>query len=75
MVVVRPGSLVIIDVEIEFNFLNYLKIEIDLQHINRGKNLTRETNLSEEEILILVKEFLNGEILESEVQKDYGDEI
>jgi len=74
MVVVRPDGLLVIDVEIEFNFLNYSKLEIDLHNINRGKKLTRYSNFSLEEVLIIVKTFFDGEVVELDIQKHYGDE-
>jgi hypothetical protein len=37
VVVIRPNGLQCFEVDIEFNNLLYSKIEIDLQHINRGK--------------------------------------
>ena len=74
MAIVRPKSLEIIDVEIEFNFVSYRKIEIDLHHINRGKSLTRESTFSLFEIVNLVKIFLEGKILKPDNQRMYGDE-
>ena len=44
------------------------------QHINHGKGLTRLTNLSVEEVVILVEAFIDGEILELNTPKYYGDE-
>lgn len=75
MSVIRPDGLQIVDIAIDFNFLKYSKLEIDLHHINRGKKLTRYTNFSTEEVLKIVKSILNDEVLESSTQKDYGDEI
>lgn len=74
MVVIRPEGLQIIDVDIEFNLLNYSKLEIDLQHINRGKWLTRETSFLLGEILNLVTNFLDGELIEADAQKVYENE-
>lgn len=75
MSVIRPDGLQIVDIAIDFNFLKYSKLEIDLHHINRGKKLTRYTNFSTEEILKIVKAILNYEVLESSTQKDYGDDM
>lgn len=72
--VIRPDGLQIIEVDIEFNYLKYSKLEIDLHHINREKKFTRETNFSAKEIFILVTVFLDGEVLELNAQEVYGDE-
>lgn len=72
MVVVRPDDLVRVDVEIEFNFLIYNKLEIDLRHINQGKSLTRHTGFTTFDIMDVVSDFLDGEICEVDEQKDYG---
>jgi hypothetical protein len=74
MVVTRPDGLVIVDVEIEFNFLNYSKVEIDLQHINQGKNVTRKTQFSVEEAVNLVIALIDGQVIELDSQRYYGDD-
>lgn len=53
----------IVKVDIEFNYLHYTKLEIDLEHINRGKNFSRETKFSVEEIIFLAQLFIDGEHL------------
>lgn len=74
MVVIRPGDLVIVDVEIEFNFHFYTKLEIDLRHINRGKGFTRETNYSIDQVAFLAKSLLHGDTSDLYIEKIYGDE-
>jgi hypothetical protein len=74
MTVIRPRGLVVVEVDIEFNLLNYYKLEIDLEHINRGKNYTRETQYTLREIVDLVTLFIDKEILSSHATKNYGDE-
>ncbi len=74
MAVIRPDDLVIIDVEINFNLQNYYKIEIDLNHINYGKNFTRKTDLTVEEIKILVTSLLDTRIFAPHAERDYGDD-
>jgi hypothetical protein len=74
MAVIRPKDLMIVKVDIEFNYLHYTKLEIDLEHINRGKNFSRETKFSVEEIIFLAQLFIDGEHLELDAQKYYEDE-
>jgi hypothetical protein len=74
MVVDRPDGLVVVDVEIEFNFKVYKKLEIDLKHINSGKNFSRETNFSVDEIVDLVINFLDGNVLEPHSHRKFEDE-
>jgi hypothetical protein len=74
MVVIRPDILQIVDIDIEFNYVKYSKLEIDLQHINRGKKLTRHSNFLLEEVLILVTFILDGEVIGLNASKSCGDE-
>jgi hypothetical protein len=41
MSVTRPESLIIINTEMEFNLRDFKKLEVDLKHINEGKDQTR----------------------------------
>jgi hypothetical protein len=74
MAVVRPDDLVTVDVEIEFNFLYYNKIEIDLEHINRGKSNTREAGYRVDEVTNIVKSLLDGAMSDVYTKKYYGDD-
>lgn len=74
MAVIRPDDLVIVDVEVEFNFLIYNKLEIDLRHINHGKTFTRETSYTVDEITCIVRSLLNGVISDVYTEKYYGNE-
>lgn len=74
MAVIRPGDLFVVDVKIEFNFEKYSKLEIDFQHINRGKGFTRDEDFSIETIVKYVTMILDKELSEAELEKEYGDE-
>lgn len=74
MAVTRPANLVIVDVEIEFNFLIYTKLEIDVNHINYGKSFTRVVNYSANEVAGLVHLLLDGVSSDLYTEKVYGDE-
>lgn len=74
MAVIRPDDLVIVDAEIIFNFVLYTKLEIDLQHINRGKKFTRESDYTATDVVELVTEFLNGDTFAPESMVEYDTE-
>ncbi len=74
MSVTRPESLIIINTEMEFNLRDFKKLEVDLKHINEGKDQTRETKWLIEDVLALVKVFIDGQIQIAESHFDYKDE-
>ena len=71
---VRPDNLVEIEVDMELNLNGYTKIEIDSNHINYGRDLTRATNLAIDEIKEIVLYFLDRRIIEPEGEVIYGKE-
>ena len=53
-VIKRPELLIYSEVEILFNFKEISILEIDLEHINKGKNKTRNNRLNAEEVVKIV---------------------
>ncbi|MDD0852101.1 hypothetical protein HBN50_03290 [Halobacteriovorax sp. GB3] len=67
----RPSGLEAVEVNIEFNFLNYTKLEIDLAHVNKDGR----SSYSCEDVAEIVSHLLNGLRLEASDEKAFGEEI
>lgn len=69
--IIRPDGLVIVEVNIEFNFLNYTKLEIDLAHVNKDER----SSYTSDEVAKIVSHLLNGLRLEASDEKAFGEEV
>lgn len=65
----RPKDLVTVDVEIEFNTVCYVRLEIDLGHVNKGGR----SQYSVAEVGEIVKSFLDSQILQPSGNQFFGD--
>lgn len=59
---------------IYFNFIEFEKVEIDLEHINKGKLGTRKNHISEDNVLLVAQALINNEILIPSGSKNFGQE-
>lgn len=69
--IVRPDGLLIVEVDIEFNFLSYTKLEIDLAHVNKGER----SSYTSKDVAEIVSHLLDGLRLEVSDEKSFGEEI
>jgi hypothetical protein len=69
---IRPDDLVYVDVDIEFNLKKFTSLEIDLRHINNGSKATRSTQYSVDEVVEIVRKFLNNQMVDEFSKRDYG---
>ena len=69
---VRPKNLVVVSTEITFNYVVFTELEIDLNHINFGKDQTRASHFSINELAEIVKTMLDGLYLDTESVRNYG---
>ena len=69
--VVRPEGLILLEVELEFNFQTFTGLEIDLKHVNKEKR----SHFSANEVVVLVEELINGLRLLPSDEKQFGEEI
>ncbi|CBW26014.1 hypothetical protein BMS_1135 [Halobacteriovorax marinus SJ] len=67
----RPSALEIVEASIEFNFLNYTKLEIDLAHVNKDGR----SSYTCEDVAEIVSHLLNDLRLEASDEKSFGEEI
>ena len=67
----RPSGLEIFEANIEFNFLNYTKFEIDLAHVNKDGR----SSYTCEDVAEIVSHLLNGLRLEASDEKVFGEEV
>lgn len=67
----RPSGLEIVEVNFEFNFLIYTKLEIDLVHVNKDGR----SSCSARDVVEIVSHLLNGHRLEARVEKSFGEDI
>ena len=70
-VIERPNGLELVDVNIEFNFLKFTKLEIDLAHVNKNGRSTYSSN----DVAKIVIHLLSGLVLEASDEKSFGDEV
>lgn len=70
----RPENLLIKELILIFNFVDFHFLEIDLRHINSGKLGVRQNMLSEDEIISISKYFIHNEILKPSGVQEYGEE-
>lgn len=57
--------------DIEFNFLIYTKLEIDLAHVNKGER----SSYTSKDVAQIVSHLLNGLRLEASDEKSFGEDI
>lgn len=72
---IRPISLIQLDAKIIFNQHLFLKLEIDLDHINEGKSKTRNKLHTAEEVSIIVSHLLQFKNCKSSGLKMYNEDI
>ena len=68
----RPLGLTSRFVEITFNNRVFNFLEIDLEHINKGKSQNRKTDLAVSEVVLIVQFFINDAELEANDVKYFG---
>lgn len=68
----RPLGLISRFVEITFNSREFNFLEIDLEHINKGKSQDRKGDFTVSEVVLIVQNFLNGNDIEANDVKHFG---
>lgn len=66
--IIRPASLEVIEIDIEFNLQDYKFLEIDLNHINKNDR----ANFSVVELAIMIKILINEKSFSASAQKTFG---
>lgn len=73
--ITRPNGLVIKEVVLQFNFEQYSTLEIDLDHINLGRNGTRQARFTVDLAAEIVIGLIDEEDLFFNDKKRYGNEF
>lgn len=68
--IIRPAGLEIVKASIEFNYRAFEYLEIDLEHVNRGKR----SSYSADEVVKIVMSMINNLRLVPSGEKDFGNE-
>ena len=68
----RPHWLISRFIEITFNSREFNFLEIDLDHINKGKSRERSGDVTASEVALIVQSFLNGNDIEANDVKYFG---
>ena len=69
--IIRPEGLEIVEVDLEFNFSKFTKLEIDLSHINKDDR----SKFSKDDVAKIVIAMLSGIQLSPSDEKEFGDDI
>lgn len=69
----RPVGLIERFVDITFNGAEFSVLEIDLNHINKGKKGNRLNTLTIEQITNIAVSFLHEDIMEPQGKKEFGE--
>lgn len=69
-VITRPSDLIYLEVTLWFNFREISILEIDLEHINHGKNKARVSKLNAEEVANIVSALIDElELISSDIRQ------
>lgn len=74
-VIKRPAGLIFCETSLIFNYGHYLKLEIDLDHIQLGKSKTRSASLTLATVMEISELFINNEFLYPESEAKYGSDF
>ncbi len=73
--ITRPDGLVFCDVDLWFNFRSYSVLEIDIEHINFGKNKIRDSYFTPGNVSEIVIELIGDDDLFPDDKKQFGNEF
>lgn len=71
----RPLGLIFCETNLIFNYSYYLKLEVDLDHIQLGKSKTRSSSLTLATVMEIAELFINNQLLYPESEAKYGSDI
>lgn len=69
--IIRPDGLEIVDINLEFNFKTYLKLEIDMAHVNKDGR----SNFTKDDVARIAIFLLTNLVLTPSDEKEFGEEI
>lgn len=76
MMIERPNNLIIVEANFEFNGLLINEIEIDLDHVNFGRNMEKKRSSFEADFVSKVcLEFFSNKYLKDVGQQQFGDDL
>lgn len=71
----RPQGLKRVEWNIEFNNNHFEALEIDLEHVNKGKQKTRQTYYDEKDVLFIFDKLVNNSLLHPVDKRKFKNEI
>ncbi len=74
--IIRPNSLISVKTNFGFNGLIITEVEIDINHVNFGKNKSKKrSNFNADFVAKVCNKFFSNKFLEDVGLKEFGDEV